>query len=143
MRVPHFATIEQPSDVAIFEMVANDADGAPTTALTKMVGKRKDNRLLPRGWRSDGPDIAAIAPVGVDGDLDFVAGGDTIAYRVKLPEGRGRVVVRASLLYQAVPPVWVDALRGVDAEEARRFVAYYDDADKAPERVALAVRGER
>jgi hypothetical protein len=62
---------------------------------------------------------------------------------VPLPAGRrGRVVVRAALLYQSVPPAWVDALRDVEADEAKRFVRYYDAADKTPERVALAVRGE-
>jgi hypothetical protein len=50
--------------------------------------------------------------------------------------------VRATLRYQPVPPAWVDALRGVEAEQAKRFVGWYDAADKTPETVATARRGE-
>jgi len=134
LRIPHTNLIQDPSDVVVYELVATDPDGAPTTFLTKMVGKLKDSRLLPRGFTMDGPHIDDIAPVGVDGDTDFVGGGDTIACRVPLPSGKhGKVEVRARLLYQTVPPRWVDDLRGVEAEEAKRFVRYYDAADKTPE----------
>ncbi len=143
-RMPHVQTVEQPSDVVVYELVAADPDGAPTTFLTRMVQKVKDNRLLPRGWRTDGPHIADIAPVGTDGDADFTAGGDTVAFRIPLPKGvRGTIDVQAKLYYQSVPPHWVDALRPVAAEAAQRFVRMYDAADKTPETVATAVREER
>lgn len=139
MRVPHVQTIEKPSDVVIYEMIANGPDGQPTTYLTKMVERRKDTRLLPRGFDMRGPHIKDIAPVGVDGDEDFQAGGDRVACRIPLPaEATGDWEVRATLHYQSVPPVWVDALREVAAEEAVRFVAYYDAATKTPEIAATA-----
>lgn len=141
LRVPHVRTVEKPGDVAVYEMVAADPAGAPTTYLTKMVKRAKDNRLLPRGWRQDGPHVAHTAPVGVDGDADFVAGGDTVAFRVALA-APGRCEVRARLCYQTVPPAWVDALRTVEADEAKRFVGYYDAAKKVPEVVASAQRRE-
>lgn len=138
-RLPHVRIVQTPGDVVVYELVATDGDGAPTTFLTRMAGKAKDNRLLPRGFRADGPHVADIAPVGVDGDGDFTAGGDTVAVRVPLPPGAaGRCRVRARLLYQPVPPVWVDALRAVEAEEAQRFVRWYDAATKTPELVAEA-----
>jgi hypothetical protein len=137
-------TVTQPGDVVVYELVASDPDGAPTTYLTRMVHKQKDNRLLPRGWRADGPHIADTAPVGTDGDADFTAGGDTVACRIPLPAGaRGRVEVHATLHYQSVPPHWVDALRPVEVEAAQRFVRMYDAADKTPETVATAVRRQR
>jgi hypothetical protein len=89
LAVPHVRIVEKASDVPVFEMVAADPDGAATTLLTRMVTKKKDNRLLPRGWRADDPGIADIAPVGVDGDTDFGAGGDTIACRIPVPEDAG------------------------------------------------------
>ena len=145
--VPHVRRIEQASDVAIYEMVANDPEGQPTTYLTKMVERRKDTRLLPRGYRLDGPHTKDTAPVGVTGDEDFVAGGDRVACRIKLPTSdelpaadRGPWEVVATLHYQTVPPVWVDALREIKAEEAVRFVGYYDAATKRPETVATASR---
>jgi hypothetical protein len=143
-RLPHVQTVTQPGDVVVYELVASDPDGAPTTYLTRMVHKQKDNRLLPRGWRADGPHIADTAPVGTDGDADFTAGGDTVACRIPLPAGaRGRVEVHATLHYQSVPPHWVDALRPVEVEAAQRFVRMYDAADKTPETVATAVRRQR
>ncbi len=142
-RLPHVRTVQKPSDVVVFEMVALDPEGQPTTYLTKMVKRAKDNRLLPRGWQHDGPHVADTAPIGVDGDADFVAGGDTVAFRVPLPAGSGPCVVRAKLCYQTVPPTWVDALRTVEAEEAKRFVRFYDAAKKVPETVAVALRREQ
>ena len=56
--------------------------------------------------------------------------------------GTGRLQVTAELRYQSVPPVWVDALRGIDAEACKRFVAMYDAADRRPELVASASRAE-
>lgn len=142
-RVPHATTVTRPEQVAIYEMVAADPDGAPTTYLTKMVKRVKDTRLLPRGWRADGPHVADTAPVGVDGDVDFTGGGDTVQFRIDVPaDATGPCEVRATLRYQTVPPVWVDALRTVDADEARRFVGWYDAAKKVPETVATATRRE-
>jgi hypothetical protein len=139
LRIPHPSTITEPSDVLVFEMVANGPDGEPTTFLTKMVDRRKDTRLLPRGFRLDGPLAKDIAPVGIGDDADFVGGGDRVACRIPVgADAAGRWEVRATVLYQTVPPVWVDALRTVDAEEARRFVGYYDAASKRPEVVAEA-----
>ncbi len=139
MRVPHVRTIEKQTDVVIYEMIAHEPGGQPTTYLTKMVGRSKDTRLLPRGFDMLGPHIKDIAPIGIDGDDNFVAGGDRVACRIKLPDGvDGDCEVVATLHYQSVPPVWVDALREVEAEEAVRFVSYYDAATKTPEVVATA-----
>jgi hypothetical protein len=140
----HVRTVQQPTDVPVYEMVALDPDGAPTTFLTKMVKKVKDNRLLPRGWKADGKHVEDTAPVGTDGDADFTAGGDKVAFRITLPPRvPGRVTVAAALYYQSIPPVWVDALRALEGEAAQRFVRIYDAADRTPERVARAVRRER
>jgi len=132
---PHVQVVEKPEDVVIYEMVAQDPDGAPTTHLTKMVKKGKDSRLLPRGWRKDGPHPEETAPVGTDGDADFVEGSDTVHFKIPAPEGRGAVQVVARLYYQTIPPAWVEALRGIDADECKRFVQMYDAADKTPETV--------
>jgi len=139
-RLPHVRTVKAPGDVVVYEMVAADPDGEPTTYLTKMTRRLKDNRLLPRGWRNDGPHVGDIAPVGVDGDRDFTGGGDAVLFRIPAPAGPA--TVRARLCYQSVPPSWVDALRPIEAEEAKRFVGWYDAADKTPETVATAERVE-
>ena len=137
LRIPHTSVIRSPTDVVVYEMVADDEAGAPTTFLTKMATRRKDTRLLPRGFQVEGPLARDIEPVGLGGDDDFVAGADRVRCELPLPAGaEGRWQVRASLLYQSVPPAWVDALRGVEAEEAQTFVGYYDAAQRRFEVVA-------
>lgn len=136
--LPHVTLVESPGQVPIYEMVALDPDDQPTTSLVRMVTRGKDTRLLPRGWRRDGPHADETAPVGIGSDLDFVAGGDAVGYRVALPAGTtGRLQIVAWLLYQTIPPAWVDALRKEEGEAAKRFVGYYDQADKQPEQVAV------
>lgn len=137
----HHDLIDDPSQVQIYELVAHDVDGAPTTYLTRMSKRGKDNRLLPRGWRADGDFAADTAPVGVEDDLDFAPGEDRVRYRVKLGEGGGSgVVIVAWLLYESVPPHWVEPLRTTDTEESKRFVRMYDEADKTPETLALTIK---
>jgi hypothetical protein len=140
-RIEHPSVVRSASDVVVYELVADDASGEPTTSLTQMAERRKDTRLLPLGFRVDSPLARDIAPVGLQGDRDFIGGSDRVSCRIRVgAAARDRWEVRATLLYQAVPPVWVDSLRGLDAEEAARFVRYYDDADKRPEVVARVGR---
>lgn len=138
--LPHRDVIESAAQVQVYECVPADAGGRPTTFLTHMAAMGKDNRLLPRGWRGDAADAAAILPVGVEGDADFRGGEDVVRYAVPLPEDQGgSLTVVATLLYQSVPPAWVEPLRAVDAEEARTFVRLYDASGKTPETVAVTV----
>lgn len=134
---PHHSAITEPRQVQVYECVAIDAHGAPTTSLVSMAKLTKDNRLLPAGWREDGPHAAETAPAGAAGDSDFAGGGDRVRYEAELDGApAGDLIVAARLLYQPVPPRWVDALREVFADEAMRFVAIYDAADKTPEIIA-------
>lgn len=140
LALPHYDRIEGEDQVQVYEMLANDLDGRRTTSLTRMAAPAKDTRLLPRGWKADGPHADETRPVGVDGDDDFVDGRDTVTYSVALPEGAtGRLTIVARLYYQAIPPAWVDALRPSKTDEAASFVAMYDKADVGPETIALTV----
>ena len=103
---PHQDTITDEDTVQLYESVVADADGQPTNLLLQGVGYSKDNRLLPEGWSASHPDIALMAPVGTSGDGDHVAGSDTTHYRIVAPEGAA--VVRAALVYQAIPLVHVE-----------------------------------
>lgn len=139
-RLPHYARIDSPDQVQVYEVVPADAHGEPTTYLTRMVRNLKDNRLLPLGYSMDGPHVDATAPIGVGDDHDFVGGSDVVRYRVGLPEDRAdRLVVVARLHYQPVPPAWVDPLRDVGTAETEAFVRMYDDASRDPETVAVDV----
>lgn len=136
----HVDQVSLATDVPIYEMLANDADGKRTTSLARMAKLAKDTRLLPRGWRADGPHADETRPVGVDGDPDFAAGGDVVHASIALPkDASGKLTVIARLYYQPIPPAWADALRASKTEEAKAFLALYDGADTGPETVALAV----
>lgn len=142
LRQAHHQVVSRPEQVVVYELVAHDEAGAPTTYLTRMATRGKDTRLLPRGWRADGPHAADTAPMGVGDDPDFVAGGDTVHFAVPLPAAAGRLTVVAFVRYQTIPPHWVTPLRSLEARECVDFVRMYDAADKAPELVAVAVRSE-
>ncbi|MEO0479784.1 MAG: multiheme c-type cytochrome [Planctomycetota bacterium] len=138
---PHHDRITDSSQVQIYEMVADDDSGEPTSYLTRMASRRKDNRLLPAGWSVDGPHAGDTAPVGVGDDRDFVGGQDRVRFEVDLPEGTSPqdVVVVAWLLYQPVPPHWIEPLRGLEAPEPERFVRMADAAQARPETLAVTV----
>jgi len=136
--LPHFERIERPDQVQVYELVAADASGRPTTTLGAMTRPLKDNRLLPRGWKPTGPHAAQTAPVGVDDD-DFSGGADTLRYSVPLPPQTGEVIVTVWLHYQPIAPLFAEALRASKTPEAARFLAMYDAADPRPETAALAI----
>jgi hypothetical protein len=140
LAIPHVDRIERADQVAVYEMVAADLSGATTTAQLQMATIAKDTRLLPRGWRTDGPHATETAPVGVASDPNFQAGGDRVSYSVALDSAvTGRVVVVACLRYQPMPPAWVDSLRDSSTPEARSFLRMFDAAKFSPETLALAI----
>lgn len=135
---PHRDRITAPSEVPIYEAVADDLEGNPTTSLIAMARHRKDNRLLPRGWKADGPWAEKTAPVGIGEDADFTAGFDSVHYRIPVPSEAGRLRVIARLRYQTIPPAWVAGLRGYDAsEEVSRFLSIYDASPHASDLLAI------
>jgi hypothetical protein len=138
-RTGHFPEIRSADDAQVYELRAADADGKPTTSLLRMAKRALDNRLLPRGWKEDGPHAETTRPVGIGEDDDFRAGSDTVRYRVSAA-GSEPVRVLAWLHYQSVPPHWVAPLRALDAPEAKLFVELYAEADRTPETLATASR---
>jgi len=138
--LPHVDRVTSAEQVVVYECVPVDTDGKPTTHLTRMVAMGKDNRLLPKGWRADGPEVAHTASRGTEHDPDFTGGEDVVHFALAIgADERRRLTVLVTLLYQSVPPAWVDPLREVDTPEARSFVAMYDAMPQEPETLALAV----
>jgi hypothetical protein len=138
--IPHLDLVRSPNEVIVYEMVAHDGEGHPTTSLAQMETRHKDSRLLPKGWRKDGPHGDETAPVGTEADPDFAAGGDVAHYSVELPaDAQGDLIVVVWMMYQSIPPAWVDGLRGSRTEEAKRFLDMYATADKKPETIGTAV----
>lgn len=139
LRIPHVDIVERADQVAVYEMVALDDDGAPTTSLIDMARMAKDTRLLPRGWRRDGPHADETAPVGVGDDADFLGGADTVRYRIPLPDEADQLVIVVRLLYQSIPPAWAAPLAASASAEAAQFLALYRSVGPSTETVATAV----
>jgi hypothetical protein len=119
---PHHEVIKSPGQVQIYETLLWSGEHRFTTSFVHGSEVVKDNRLLPRGWRADGPDPAlngaflrATYPCPTtrqDPRYGDGSGSDQVTYRVKLPDGVDprRVTARASLFYQALPPYFLKSL---------------------------------
>lgn len=141
LTLPHRDVVDGPDDVVVYEMTAADAQGEPTTSLLAMATRAKDTRLLPKGWRADGPYAEQTKPIGVDGDADFAAGGDVVHVRApKLDASAGPLLIVVRLYYQTIPPAWADGLRTSKTPEAATFLGMYDQKPAVPETVALTAK---
>lgn len=137
LALPHFDRIERADQVQVYEMIAADESGRTTTALTEMATRSKDNRLLPRGWKRDGPHADDTRPVGTDGDDDFADASDVVSYDVPVKDTDGALLVIARLQYQSIPPAWAASLTKSKTPEAAKFLAMYGKAENDGEAVAL------
>lgn len=99
------------TDVPIYEAVMAATDGAITQVLLYADAHLKDNRILPAGFdTATAPSF--VQPVGVGADGDFIAGSDTVHYRLPVGSGLPGLSVQAVLFYQTVRPTFVDSTRG-------------------------------
>jgi len=133
---PHRDRVTAPDEVALYRAVMADLEGAPTYRTVRGASWHVDDRILPRGWSAEHADAARTRPVGVDGDEDFSGGGDRVAFELALP-GAARTI-EVELLYQVVSARWVAELAGHDTPEVRRFVRYWEAADRTPVTLARA-----
>ncbi|MGE0432446.1 MAG: hypothetical protein AB7K09_09375 [Planctomycetota bacterium] len=135
---PHRRTMAGPDDVVFFEMVMGDPEGRPTFTLMRASQILKDTRVLPQGWTRDHPDASETLPVGVDGDIDFVAGSDRVELQLPVPPAGQSWRVQVDVVYQPLSSRWAAELVRVDTPEVAAFWRYYEAADVRPEMVASA-----
>jgi len=111
---PHYEVITDQSEVQIYEEVIADPQGKITTSFVGLDQVLKNNRLLPKGWRLDGPFGEFTRPHGdAERDPEYInksgaTGADRITYRIPLDDRtRSAVSVRVTLNYQAIPPSYL------------------------------------
>ncbi len=111
---PHHSVITDESQVQIYEELMADRKGTITTSFVGGDHALKNNRLLPKGWRRDGPFAEVTGPHGdAENDPEYIhksgsTGSDRITYRIPLNDKtRGAVAVMAVLYYQSIPPYYL------------------------------------
>lgn len=123
---PHHTEISAADQVQIYESVIVDHADRVTTALLRGVRYAKDNRLLPSGFdKASAPDDVAVLGAAAS-DPDFLAGNDTVRYRVHVGTEVTGVTVSARLLFQTIGYRWARNLADYDAFETNRFLSYYE-----------------
>ena len=122
---PHHQLIESDKQVQIYEELTKDAAGNFTTSFIRRDTEIKDNRLLPKGWRKQGPPnsgldkptlkkyLEATWPKGrATHDPDYAngSGSDSVKYRFRIPEGIDpkNLRVEAGLYNQSLPPYYLN-----------------------------------
>jgi len=110
----HYEVITDEGQVQIYEEVIADSQGKITTSFVGLDRVLKNNRLLPKGWRTDGPFGEFTRPHGdAERDPEYInqsgaTGADRITYRIPLDDRmRAAVSVRVTLNYQAIPPSYL------------------------------------
>jgi hypothetical protein len=116
---PHYETIDSQDQVQIYEELVRNAESKFTTNFVQRDKVAKDNRLLPLGWTSSGPDpslsgefLESTFPEGnarLDPEYTNGSGTDQLTYRVNLPTGidPSKCYVKATLFYQSTPPYYL------------------------------------
>lgn len=130
---PHHQVITDEGQVQIYEELMADTTGKINTSFVGTDKHIKNNRLLPKGWKPNGPMAEVSGPHGeAELDLEYVTlnpagsgGSDTIVYRIPLNDRTRRAVsVRAVLYYQAIPPYYLNERFNVGKGPQTDLLAY-------------------
>jgi hypothetical protein len=134
----HHETVTAEDQVQIYEELTLNAQDQFTTSFIHRIRHPKDNRLLPFGFLDPEKDTAAFeaqfgasetikafmeatVPEGAAAsDPNFKAGGDTVNYKMTLPEGLDlkNLSVRATMYYQSIPPFYLNQRFSLGADLA-------------------------
>ena len=139
---PHYEVITDEGQVQIYEEVIADPQGKITTSFVGLDRVLKNNRLLPKGWRVDGPFGEFTRPHGdAERDPEYInksgaTGTDRIIYRIPLDDRtRTAVSVRVTLNYQAIPPSYLKDRftigKGVETQRLA-YLASHLNVEKTP-----------
>ncbi|HRI64775.1 MAG TPA: hypothetical protein PK156_11055 [Polyangium sp.] len=131
----HHEVITTQDQVQIYEERVADSTGELTTSFLGIYASKKDNRLLPKGWKADFAPIKenGVMPEGIEShgvgadpeyptDGSAACGCDIVTYRVPLAAIGGYKQVRARLHYQAIPPYYLrDRFTNAKRPDAQRL----------------------
>ena len=142
---PHYDLINAEDQVQIYEMVMGDVNGNPTTVLERAHHMLKDNRLVPIGFSTTHAvydSTMIVGPAANDPNFNWVngvegSGTDEIKFHIPVSGINGEVHVTARLMYQSVPPKWMEEMFAVDHEDINAFEEMYLEEGADPVQVAM------
>jgi hypothetical protein len=142
---PHYDLINDQGQVQIYEMIMGDVNGNPTTVLERAHHMLKDNRLVPLGFTTAHAAYDSTMIVGAaasDPNFNFVdgiegTGTDEIRFHIPVAGINGNVHVTARLMYQSLPPKWMEEMFAVDHETINAFEEMYNEEGADPVQVAM------
>ena len=102
---PDHSIISSDKQVQIYEERIVDEDGQLTTSFLHLYKSVKDNRLLPRGWKPEGPWADLTAEHGMASTS--LPGKDDLTYSIPLVDIAGAESVRVAMQYQSIPPYYL------------------------------------
>ena len=131
---PHFWTgnpITSDDEVEIYEETNQDPQGQVTTSFLSLDNKVKDNRILPQGFSTSGPNAALLAAVGTGADPSYQGGCgcSVVSYNLPLMGAlTNAATVQATLYYQSIPPYYLRQ-RAEDANgpDTQRLINYTNE----------------
>ncbi|MCO6486968.1 MAG: hypothetical protein J5I98_01055 [Phaeodactylibacter sp.] len=137
---PHYAVINRPDQVQIYEMAAGDDTGAFTVVLEHAERMLKDNRLPPRGFRTDDPAYDTTRIVGralLDENFNYDggeegSGGDILEFHIPTLGYEGRVQATARAYYHSLPPRWLAPIFAESTPQIDTFRHMFNSMDNAP-----------
>ena len=146
---PHHRTITREDQVQIYEHLIADSKGDLTTSFLRLEKPVKDNRLLPQGWKADGPDADATHPVGTDDDPDYRdgTGKNVVTYEIPLdvPDAEA-ITVSATLYYQTLAPYYLQQRFALtdqpDTQRLNYLVSHLDQKGTAISDWKLKIAGD-
>ncbi len=132
---PHYDIITAEDQVQIYEMVMGDVNGNRTQVLERADIMIKDNRLTPHGFSVNHSAYDTTKIVGealYDPNFNHFPNGnegsgtDEIRVHIPLSGFSGNLHVTARLMYQTVPPRYLDEMFAFDNESINSFRSMYD-----------------
>ena len=137
---PHFDQINHEHQVQVYELVPGNEFGEFTTILLRAFDPLKDNRLVPEGFllSHESYDTVEIAGNAIydtnfnnEGGIEG-SGTDRVMYKIGLNGYKGSVNISCRMLYQSVPPEWVDELFEDEHPLINQFEEMYNTVGPAP-----------
>ena len=137
---PHYNTINSQDQAQIYEFVTGNSEGKFTTLLEQAFIGLKDNRIPPRGFVKNHSTYDTVSIQGAAlSDADFNlnqsfegTGKDIVHYIIPLNGYSGIVNVSASVIYQPLPPRWLQPMFDISTPEISTFKAMFDQNDNEP-----------